>query len=487
MPTLSITAAQIAAFHAASNDANPLHRDLSYARRSQFGQPVAYGMAVLLRALGIWSAGEPFCLRSLRVDFRKPLFIGEAYDFRIEPSKHGQRLRIGRGPTEYTFVQLTAEPWLLGPEPASSNRQSRFEPRLIASEEPQTQAQHTEYEVNPDALTSLYREFGFSTRALPANQMISLLWASYHVGMEMPGRQALFADLRIEYADPTAGVSHLSLDLEPAVHDERFNRYSQSGSGTGISKFTLGAFRRPAPVNFSLSSLPTFDTTPLAGKKVFISGATRGFGAVMARTCALAGAQVAINYRGDGTAAKALRHEIRATGAKAEIFAADMDDPGSVSDMRDLLHSAYGQLDIIIDNAASPIRELQFSEQPDNEWMEFVRRNLAISKNTGRHLLPLLCNGGKFVHISSKYLVNPVRGFSHYVTAKSAQSGLVRALALEFTQIQFVIARLPRILTDQTNLPFSLDPPDDPRTVAHALVLRLEGENQGNCRVLDLF
>src|SRR5215470_19780522 len=41
-------------FEQASFDRNPLHRDDSYARKSQFGQKVVYGMYAALFSLGEW-------------------------------------------------------------------------------------------------------------------------------------------------------------------------------------------------------------------------------------------------------------------------------------------------------------------------------------------------------------------------------------------------------------------------------------------------
>jgi len=61
----------------------------------------------------------------------------------------------------------------------------------------------------------------------------------------------------------------------------------------------------------------------------------------------------------------------------------------------------------------------------------------------------------------------PIRGFAHYLAAKIAKERLVRGLAEEFPTTQFIVARLPRILSDQTNVPFSFNAPANPGSVAH--------------------
>lgn len=484
---MKFTSAHIDAFHRASRDANPLHWDAAYARRSQFGKPVVYGIAAVLYALAQWSAGQRFKLVSLRAEFKRPLYEGEHYDFRVSPTRDGFRCRFGRGPIDYTlvsFVPCTESP---APVEAAAPELPDFEFTAagVAANVPRIEEREVCFSVGDcDALQA-----AFGIVSLPGSQLAALLWASYHVGMEMPGRQALFSELRMDFTADAPATPGIRVRLAEAAFDERFNRYTLSGSGTGIERLVIAAFMRPDPVDFPLSSMSGFlgMATPLQGRTVFVSGAARGFGATFARLCALAGARVALNYRGDAATANALRDELRDAGHEAALFACDLEDAASVRRMGAEAASAFGGLDLIVNNAAPAIRELQFAEQSDEELLEFVRQNLAITLHTSRYLLPLLRKGGQFIHISTKYLATPARGFSHYLAAKSAQEGFIRALAEEYPGVDFVVARLPRILTDQTNLPFSFERPADPRDMAKKLI-ESAGERSGsNFRRLDLY
>jgi hypothetical protein len=69
---MKFTQSQIQAFEDFSYDRNPLHIDADYARRSQFGKPVVYGMAGVLAVLGEWKNKKPFQFESLLVQFEKP-------------------------------------------------------------------------------------------------------------------------------------------------------------------------------------------------------------------------------------------------------------------------------------------------------------------------------------------------------------------------------------------------------------------------------
>jgi NAD(P)-dependent dehydrogenase (short-subunit alcohol dehydrogenase family) len=484
---VKITGAHIDAFFAASRDASPLHRDAVYSRRTPFGQPVVYGMAAVLHALGHWSGGRPFKLHSLRVEFRKPLFLDEHYELGVRATTAGERIRIGKGPVDYVLISLLADTWSADPTSSSVRNASQFVARASAAEEPQLHARRIAYSIAPDTLPALQEAFGVGPANMPVRQLAALLWASYHVGMEMPGRQALFAELKMEFVDAGQDDNEIVIDLESTSCDNRFNRYTVAGTGTGIKRFTITAYKRPLPVDLTLRNLSSFDDPPLRAKTVFISGATRGFGAALARSCFLAGAQLALNYRGDPRPAMALRDEIELAGGDARIFEGRADDHDAMRAMAREIGASLGGLDLIVNNAAPPIRELQFLEQDNADIQSFCAQNLAITLETARHLLPLLREGGQFLQVSTRYLAAPMRGFAHYLAAKGAQEGLVRGLAEEFRNTQFIVARLPRILTDQTNLPFSFDAPADPGSVAHALILALRNHGPGNFRLLELY
>jgi NAD(P)-dependent dehydrogenase (short-subunit alcohol dehydrogenase family) len=493
---MNFSARQVAAFADASYDRNPLHLDADYARRSQFGRPVVYGVAAVLYALGRWANGRHFQLRRLRAVFRKPLFEGEEYQWKMTAEGSEVACRLRKGPVDYAVVTFAAD--VVEEGFLANEKVGDFVPADAAAAEPVMDARHVSYRMNVAAREGLAEAFNLPAGIMPLDQLSAILWSSYHVGMMMPGRQALFSELRMEFEGTEGqwkganglGDAGIALDLDAVEFDDRFNRYTLRGRGTGIAHLYIAAFRRPLPVDFLLVELPRFagGFLPLQDKVVFISGATRGFGAAMARMCGLAGARLALNYRGDAAAAHALCAELRAAGTDVEAYAADMGDPKAVAGMAAAISARFGMLDLVVNNAAPPIRDLQFLEQDNAQFLEFVQQNLAITLETSRQLIPLLARGGHFLHISTKYLVEPARGFSHYLAAKAAQEALVHGLALEFRKVHFLVARLPRILTDQTNLPFDFDPPKHPGEVARdAILAMIEPFEAGNFSLVDLW
>src|SRR5436190_17303236 len=66
-----------------SGDFNPLHLDAQFARRTQMGAIVVHGVHTLLWALESVMQAGCFGVRSIRVRFRQPLFLGETAELRI--------------------------------------------------------------------------------------------------------------------------------------------------------------------------------------------------------------------------------------------------------------------------------------------------------------------------------------------------------------------------------------------------------------------
>lgn len=95
----------------------------------------------------------------------------------------------------------------------------------------------------------------------------------------------------------------------------------------------------------------------LDGKRMLITGSSRGVGAATAELAAKAGADVAINYRSKARRAEQIAEKVRATGRKAAIVEADVTDPDAVSRMFDVVDDELGGLDILVLNASGGLEK----------------------------------------------------------------------------------------------------------------------------------
>lgn len=108
--------------------------------------------------------------------------------------------------------------------------------------------------------------------------------------------------------------------------------------------------------------------TSLAGKVVLITGASSGIGEAAARLFAREGCVIALAARRVDRLEQ-LAAEIKAAGGQALPIAADISQPEQIEAMVDATQDAYGQIDILFNNAGfgrfdwlealDPIRDIQ--------------------------------------------------------------------------------------------------------------------------------
>ena len=113
------------------------------------------------------------------------------------------------------------------------------------------------------------------------------------------------------------------------------------------------------------------------GKKVLITGGSRGIGCACARGFAERGATVAINYRTNVAAAKATLAELVGEGHVA--LQEDVTEPDAVQRLVKDTVAKLGGLDIVVNNAGiwvdHVLEDVDFDEWQD-AWDRVIRANL---------------------------------------------------------------------------------------------------------------
>lgn len=92
--------------------------------------------------------------------------------------------------------------------------------------------------------------------------------------------------------------------------------------------------------------------TDLLGRRILVTGSSRGIGAHLAGFCAAAGGRVVVNYRNKEARAKKVVDEISQAGGEAIMAGADLTDPVAVQAMMNDVKSAFGGLDVLVLNAS---------------------------------------------------------------------------------------------------------------------------------------
>ena len=168
---------------------------------------------------------------------------------------------------------------------------------------------------------------------------------------------------------------------------------------------------------------------PLSGKTALVTGSTSGIGLGIAKSLAAQGASMVLNGFGDWAAAQ---KEIDALGVKTLYHGADMGKPAEIEDMMRAAATAFGRVDIFVNNAG--IQHVANVEDfPPERWDAVIAINLSSAFHTSRLGLPAMraANWGRIINIASAHGLVGSAQKSAYVAAKHGLVGLTKVTALE--------------------------------------------------------
>ncbi|MFO7690132.1 MAG: SDR family oxidoreductase [Cryobacterium sp.] len=132
----------------------------------------------------------------------------------------------------------------------------------------------------------------------------------------------------------------------------------------------------------------------LEGKRVLVTGSSRGIGADTVAYFAQAGARVVINYRNKAARAEKLARTIRDAGGTAITVAADLTDPVSVAALFETIVAEYGGLDLMVMNASGG---MESGMAPD--YAMTLNRDAQVNLLT--QAIPVLSDGARVVFVTS--------------------------------------------------------------------------------------
>ena len=117
------------------------------------------------------------------------------------------------------------------------------------------------------------------------------------------------------------------------------------------------------------------DRFRLDGKRLFITGGSRGFGRVIALAAAEAGADVALNAR-DGEALARTAGEVRERGRRAWTFAGDVAQPAVCESLCRQVLAEAGPIDILVNNVGGRNIDVAVEAEELDTWQKLVDLNL---------------------------------------------------------------------------------------------------------------
>ena len=453
------TEEDLALFADASGDKNPLHLSAAYASRTAYGERVVFGALGACACLGSLQIPEGMRITRITADFHRPMFLGVEYGIDAKAEDRSASIQLLDGTVPLVTVTVTYTPGL---EAHLQTPQAYFEHSTAVErnlDDLKTGfAVSGEYCPDPSAFKAFLEKWRLTGVPFVAG---ALLWSSYLIGMELPGRDALFFRLALDF------------DAQQGAPDRFHYNVSISRVQVQIAQLRLAVKLNGASGSLIAFVRPRIEAAPpprgagssaLSGKVALVLGASRGLGAALVNTLAHEGAKVIAVARSESSLAN----------SQIESEIGDAADPKWLAELRQRIAKEYGRLDFLICNAAPPIPSLRLEQNAQTRIESYLAKATRLVLAPFCAFLDLLdATGGCSVVVSSVAVEKPVRDWPHYVAGKGAVEGLARVAALQYPRTSTLIIRPERLLTEMTNTPMGRQSARSPEEAAEQIVRRL--------------
>lgn len=172
-------------------------------------------------------------------------------------------------------------------------------------------------------------------------------------------------------------------------------------------------------------TLPAPDHSEFAGKRIVVTGGSRGIGAAVAQRLLDGGASVLVTARS----------ATDETPVDATFVQGDLSTVAGVQAFAAAALDVLGGVDVLVNNAGAARTHLGGTASiPDEEWLDALDLNYLSAVRLTNALLPALHEAGAgsaIVNISSGAAVLPAAPLAHYAAAKAALNAYGKALASE--------------------------------------------------------
>ncbi|MBM3523813.1 MAG: SDR family oxidoreductase [Alphaproteobacteria bacterium] len=171
----------------------------------------------------------------------------------------------------------------------------------------------------------------------------------------------------------------------------------------------------------------------LAGRRVLVTGASRGLGLAFAEASARAGASGLALFARDRARLAAAAESLRPLGTRVEAFDVDLADVGRLKQRVGEAERALDGIDVLINNGGTGVRGALL-ELDLHAFSRLFDINVVAATATAQVVVPgMLARGhGRVINVTSIYARAPVAHLNAYAVSKAALEMLTRGMALEW-------------------------------------------------------
>ena len=170
----------------------------------------------------------------------------------------------------------------------------------------------------------------------------------------------------------------------------------------------------------------------LGGQVALVTGASRGIGAVIAKSLGEAGVNVGVNYSANRDAANDVAEAIRSGGSESIIIQGDISDDMHAQAVVKQVTDEWGQIDILVNNAGIT-RDGLLLRMKTEDWDRVIDVDLKGAFLCSKYTMPHMIRRrqGRIINISSVVGIGGNVGQANYAAAKAGLIGFTKAVARE--------------------------------------------------------
>jgi NAD(P)-dependent dehydrogenase (short-subunit alcohol dehydrogenase family) len=224
------------------------------------------------------------------------------------------------------------------------------------------------------------------------------------------------------------------------------------------------------------------DRFRLDGKRILVTGGSRGFGREIALAVADAGADVILVARERDSLSKTAS-EVRDRGRHASTFAADISQPAICEDLCARLLAEQAPIHVLVNNVGGRSLDVAVERAELADWLGLMDFNLThcfiCTKMIGGAMLAR--GEGRIINIASisGLVANRGIGGRHYETAKAALIHFTRAVAADWARRGVnVNAICPGLFMTEPNRAWAKKNPRVIETFVNAIPMGRAGDPQ---------
>ncbi|MEU5953105.1 SDR family oxidoreductase [Streptomyces sp. NPDC047525] len=183
---------------------------------------------------------------------------------------------------------------------------------------------------------------------------------------------------------------------------------------------------------------------PATGRRVLISGASRGLGRALAQAFAQNGDRVAVHYGSREEDARATLASLAGDGHA--LVGGDLSDPSGAADVAGRAATALGGLDVLVNNAAvnlpHPLADTSYEDWAAL-WQRHVSVNLLATANLSHLAARRMIDqgtGGRIVNVGSRGAFRGEPDHPAYGATKAAVHALGQSLAVSLAPYGIAVA-----------------------------------------------